>query len=422
MECKEYEKYVSILKAELVPAMGCTEPIAVAFAAANAREVLGKMPDKVSVEVSGNIVKNAKSVVVPNTGGRRGLEAAVGIGIIAGDASKQLQVISEVSEEQMDRLGAFLEEPGVSVGIAESNLSIDVRVHLAAGSDNVNLRLAEDHNKIVYIEKNGDILFECPVSEGTEQSCLLDMSIDGIFEFSNICDISDVYEVISRQIEYNSAISDEGLKNNWGANIGSTILKYSNGSLPEVMGKAKAAAGSDARMGGCEMPVVINSGSGNQGLTVSLPVIEYAKYLRCSEEKLFRSLVFANLAGIHIKASVGRLSAYCGAISAGCAAVAGIAYMTGADLNQISHLIVNCLATTSGIVCDGAKPSCAAKIATALDAAILAWNMTKNDQQFLDGDGFVKKGVENTINAVSRIAKDGMAETDKTILKIMTDL
>ena len=403
MECKEYEKYVSILKAELVPAMGCTEPIAVAFAAAKAREVLGKMPDKVSVEVSGNIVKNAKSVVVPNTGGRRGLEAAVGIGIIAGDASKQLQVISEVSEEQMDRLGAFLEEPGVSVGIAESNLSIDVRVHLAAGSDNVNLRLAEDHNKIVYIEKNGDILFECPVSEGTEQSCLLDMSIDGIFEFSNICDISDVYEVISRQIEYNSAISDEGLKNNWGANIGSTILKYSNGSLPEV-------------------PVVINSGSGNQGLTVSLPVIEYAKYLRCSEEKLFRSLVFANLAGIHIKASVGRLSAYCGAISAGCAAVAGIAYMTGADLNQISHLIVNCLATTSGIVCDGAKPSCAAKIATALDAAILAWNMTKNDQQFLDGDGFVKKGVENTINAVSRIAKDGMAETDKTILKIMTDL
>lgn len=420
MEQEKYLKYVSILDSELLPAFGCTEPVAVAYAAARARAVLGRLPERVNIKASGNIIKNAKSVIVPNSGGRRGIEAAAGLGIVAGNPDRELQVISEVGSDSAGLLERFLERASITVGVLDSELALDILVVLSAGEDSVRLRLAKNHTNIVYIEKNGEVLLDIPCGGTDGGGSAQKTTLEEIFEFSNTCCISDIHDTIARQIEYNTAIAEEGLRNDWGANIGSTVLKYEDGALPEVRGKAMAAAGSDARMSGCELPVVINSGSGNQGLTVSLPVIEYARHLNCGEEMLFRSLAFANLVGIHIKANVGRLSAYCGAISAGCAAGAGISYMTGADLEQISRQIINCLAITSGIVCDGAKPSCAAKIAIALDAAALARNMVLNGQQFCGGDGFVQDGVENTIKSVAEIARDGMRETDRVILKLMT--
>lgn len=420
MDKKSHDKYVQILKDELLPALGCTEPIAVAFAAAKAREVLGALPDKVLLEASGNIIKNVKSVTVPNTGGMKGLEAAVAAGIIAGDANKKLEVIQNISEAQIQQIVEYLKDPGVSVIPAESSLPIDIILHMSVGDENVKLRLADEHTKIVYIEKNGNVLVDEAVVSKNGESQLNGMTVNDIYEFANECILDDVRETISRQIEYNTTISEEGLRNPWGANIGKAIMKYEDSSRVEVRAKAKAAAGSDARMSGCGMPVVINSGSGNQGLTVSLPIIEYANEFKVSEEKLYRALVFGNLVGIHLKADMGRLGAYCGAISAGCAAGAGIAYLNDCSIKQISHLIVNCLAITSGIVCDGAKPSCAAKIAMGVDAAILAYNMTLEEQQFRCGEGLVKKGVENTIKVIAELGREGMKDTDRKILSIMT--
>lgn len=420
MEQNRHNAYVQILKAELLPALGCTEPIAVAYAAAKARDVLGALPEKVHLEASGNIIKNVKSVTVPNTGGMKGLEAAVAAGIIAGDAEKKLEVILSVSERQRQEIASYMANPGITVSPAESSLPVDIILHVSSGSDSVKLRIANEHTNIVYIEKNGEVLVDKALVHQQEESLLNSMSVKEIYEFANECSLDDVRETISRQIEYNTAIAEEGLTNPWGANIGKAIMKYEDSTRVDIRAKAKAAAGSDARMSGCGMPVVINSGSGNQGLTVSLPIIEYAKELAVSEEKLYRALVFGNLIGLHLKADMGRLGAYCGAISAGCASGAGIAYLYDCSIKQISHLIVNCLAITSGIVCDGAKPSCAAKIAMGVDAAILAYNMTREDQQFRCGEGLVKKGVENTIKVIAELGREGMRDTDRTILNIMT--
>ncbi|WP_276885290.1 serine dehydratase subunit alpha family protein [Allobaculum stercoricanis] len=426
---KLYQAYCQILKEELIPAMGCTEPIAIAYAAAKAREVLGKEPDSVKIGVSYNIIKNVKSVIVPNTGGMKGIQSAAAAGIVAGQADKALEVISQVSAKQKQDITEFLNRMEICVEPIDQGMIFDIVIRLGYGAESAVVRIAQYHTNIVYIEKNGEVLLDHTetinqpaVHDHTEEG-LTDRSlltVDDIYEFANTCDIQDVKDVLDRQIKYNTEISQEGLSHEWGANVGSTMLKY-YGNDVRNRAIAKAAAGSDARMSGCEKPVIINSGSGNQGMTVSIPVIEYAKELNCSQEKLYRALTLSNLIAIHEKSGIGRLSAYCGAVSAGCAAGCGIAYLHDADNEGIAHTLVNALAIVSGIICDGAKPSCAAKIASSVEAGILGYHMYLNGQEFRGGDGIVKKGVENTIRNVSRLGREGMRETDKEIVNIMME-
>ncbi|MDE6929850.1 MAG: L-serine ammonia-lyase, iron-sulfur-dependent, subunit alpha [Lachnospiraceae bacterium] len=416
-----YQAYVQILKEELVPAMGCTEPIALAYCAAKAREVLGCLPDRCQVRASGNIVKNVKSVIVPNTGGLKGIEAACAAGAAAGDASRVLEVIAGVTEEQKQGIRKFLDRVPIEVAPLETEEILDMVVILFCEDSWAKVRIAGYHTNIVLIEKDGKVLYEKGVTADKEVS-MADrslLSIEGIYDFAKTACLEDVKEVLSRQIACNSAISREGLNHDWGANIGSTLLKACGNDV-RTRARAAAAAGSDARMSGCEMPVIINSGSGNQGMTASLPVIEYAGELGASEEMLYRALILSNLITIHQKTGIGRLSAYCGAVSAGCGAGCGIAFLLGGDFKAIAHTLVNALAIVSGIICDGAKPSCAGKIAAAVDAGILGYDMYQNGQQFKGGDGIISKGVENTIINIGRLGKEGMKETDKEIIRIMT--
>lgn len=418
---KKYQTYLQILKEELVPAMGCTEPIALAYCASKARDVLNAVPTHCLVEVSGNIIKNVKSVIVPNTHSLKGIEAAVAAGIIAGKTDRILEVIADVKKEQISKIEEYLAKDCIEIKPLDSDHILDIKITLFNNNDKVVVRIVDQHTNIILIEKNDEKIFvkdensKCQ-KENNNRDCL---NVADIYEFANTVKIDDIKATIERQINYNSAIAKEGLENDYGANIGSVLLKTGNDIA--IKAKAMAAAGSDARMSGCELPVVINSGSGNQGLTVSLPVIEYAKELKVSQTKLYRALVLANLIAIHQKSGMGRLSAYCGAVSAGCAAGCGIAYLYGGDYKCIAHTIVNSLAITSGIICDGAKSSCAAKIAASVDAGILGYRMYIEGQQFKDGDGIVKKGVENTIANVVRLGKEGMKETDKEIIKIMTN-
>lgn len=418
---KKYQTYLQILKEELVPAMGCTEPIALAYCASKARDILNAVPTHCLVEVSGNIIKNVKSVIVPNTHSLKGIEAAVAAGIIAGKTDRILEVIADVKKEQISKIEEYLAKDCIEIKPLDSDHILDIKITLFNNNDKVVVRIVDQHTNIILIEKNDEKIFvkdensKCQ-KENNNRDCL---NVADIYEFANTVKIDDIKATIERQINYNSAIAKEGLENDYGANIGSVLLK--TGDDIAIKAKAMAAAGSDARMSGCELPVVINSGSGNQGLTVSLPVIEYAKELKVSQTKLYRALVLANLIAIHQKSGMGRLSAYCGAVSAGCAAGCGIAYLYGGDYKCIAHTIVNSLAITSGIICDGAKSSCAAKIAASVDAGILGYRMYIEGQQFKDGDGIVKKGVENTIANVVRLGKEGMKETDKEIIKIMTN-
>lgn len=416
----KYGAYVQILKEELVPAMGCTEPIALAYAAAKAREVLGVKPDKVKIGASGSIIKNVKSVIVPNTDHLKGIPAAAAAGIIAGKPEKELEVIAEVSQEQIEEMKDFLKNTDISVEYVDNGITFDIIVTETKGESSATVRIANYHTNIVLIEKNGQVLFEEKV-EGEKEEGLTDRSLlnmKDILDFAETVDIDDVREVIGRQIRYNTAIAEEGLKGNYGANIGSVLLEMEGDNI-RVRAKAMAAAGSDARMNGCELPVIINSGSGNQGMTCSLPVIEYAKELNSGEEKLYRALTLSNLVAIHQKTGIGRLSAYCGAVCAGAAAGAGIAYLHGGGYEEIAHTVVNALAIVSGIVCDGAKASCAAKIASSVEAGILGYNMYKCGQQFYAGDGIVTKGVDETIRNIGRLGKEGMRETNVEIIDIM---
>ena len=407
---EKYGAYVQILKEELVPAMGCTEPIALAYAAAMARRVLGALPDKVVIGASGSIIKNVKSVIVPNTDHLKGIPAAAAAGIVAGDPN----------HDQIQAMRDFLDQAEITVEHVDNGITFDIIVTLYKGDSYAKVRIANYHTNIVLIEKDGKILQETEVQgeseEGLTDRSLLDM--ESIWDFANTVDIEDVREVLDRQISYNMAIAEEGIKGDYGANIGSVLLDM-EGTNVRVRAKAMAAAGSDARMNGCELPVIINSGSGNQGITASVPVIVYAKELGVSEEKLYRALTLSNLTAIHQKTPIGRLSAYCGAVSAGAGAGAGIAYLSGGGYKEVTHTVVNALAIVSGIICDGAKASCAAKIAQAVEAGILGYEMYKEGNQFYGGDGIVTKGVENTIKNVGRLAHDGMAQTDKEIIDIM---
>lgn len=416
----KYAAYVQTLKEELVPAMGCTEPIALAYGAARAREVLGEMPDRVVVGASGSIIKNVKSVIVPNTDYLKGIPAAAAAGIVAGDADKELEVIASVSSEQTAQMKEFMEQVPITVEHIDNGITFDIVITLYKGVSYARVRIANYHTNIVLVEKNGEILEKKPVAgeseDGLTDRSLLDMR--DILDFARTVDIEDVREVLERQIDYNWAIAEEGIRGNYGANIGSVLLDMEGESV-RVRAKAMAAAGSDARMNGCELPVIINSGSGNQGITASVPVIVYAKDMKVSHETLLRALTLSNLTAIHQKTAIGRLSAYCGAVSAGAGAGAGIAYLHGGDYKEIVHTVVNALAIVSGIVCDGAKASCAAKIASAVDAGILGYQMYIRGQQFYGGDGIVTKGVEETLKNVGRLGKEGMKATNEEIIRIM---
>lgn len=416
----KYAAYVQTLKEELVPAMGCTEPIALAYGAARAREVLGEMPDRVVVGASGSIIKNVKSVIVPNTDHLKGIPAAAAAGIVAGDADKELEVIASVSSEQTAQMKEFMEQVPITVEHIDNGITFDIVITLYKGVSYARVRIANYHTNIVLVEKNGEILEKKPVA-GESEDGLTDRSLlnmKDILDFARTVDIEDVREVLERQIDYNWAIAEEGIRGNYGANIGSVLLDMEGESV-RVRAKAMAAAGSDARMNGCELPVIINSGSGNQGITASVPVIVYAKDMKVSHETLLRALTLSNLTAIHQKTAIGRLSAYCGAVSAGAGAGAGIAYLHGGDYKEIVHTVVNALAIVSGIVCDGAKASCAVKIASAVDAGILGYQMYIRGQQFYGGDGIVTKGVEETLKNVGRLGKEGMKATNEEIIRIM---
>lgn len=418
----KYQAYVQILKEELVPAMGCTEPIALAYAAAKAREVLGCLPERVHIGASGSIIKNVKSVIVPNTDHLKGIPAAATAGIIAGRPEKELEVISEVSKEEIQEMQEFLDEKEIKVEHIDNGITFDIIVTVSSGESYAQVRIANYHTNIVHIDKDGEVLLDIPVLGETEEG-LTDRSlltVEGIWDFVQTVDIEDIRDVLQRQIDYNTAIAQEGLRGDYGANIGSVILD-SYGDDVRNRAKAMAAAGSDARMNGCELPVIINSGSGNQGMTCSLPVLEYAQELNVDKETMFRALALSNLVAIHQKTGIGRLSAYCGAVSAGAAAGAGIAYLCGGGYEEIAHTVVNALAIVSGMVCDGAKASCAAKIAASVDAGILGYHMYKHGQQFYGGDGIITKGVEKTIQNVGRLGKEGMRETNEEIIKIMVE-
>ena len=416
-----YSDYINILKEELVPAMGCTEPIAIAFASAKAKEVLGCTPASVRLDVSGNILKNVKSVVVPHTGGLRGIPAAAAIGIVAGDADKQLEVLADISRSQIEDAKSFLDSTPISVHYADTPHIFDIMVTLSAGDDSAFVRICEHHTNIVCIRKNNETLFEkevIPQENGLTDHSVL--SIEEIIEFAESTDLEPLRSTLERQIDYNMAIAMVGMKNDYGANIGSTLLSHGKPDIYQKM-RAYAAAGSDARMNGCEMPVIICSGSGNQGITASVPLIVYAQEEGYASDDLLRALIVSNLVTIHLKAGIGRLSAYCGVVSAGVGSAAGVAFLKGGRYDTIAHTIVNALAMDSGIICDGAKASCAAKIASAVDAGLLGLFMYENGNQFYSGEGLVAKGVENTIRNIGSLARNGMATTDKEIIRIMLE-
>ena len=417
----KYSAFINILKEELVPAMGCTEPIALAYGAAKAREVLGAMPDKVVIGASGSIIKNVKSVIVPNTNHLKGIPAAAAAGIIAGKSEKQLEVIADVTADEVKDIIAYLETTPIDVEMLDLGLIFDMIITVEKDESYVKVRIANYHTNIVWIEKDGEVIFTQQESIETVTEPRADrdlMDMESIWDFVNTVDLEDVREVLQRQIDYNTAIVEEGLRGDYGANVGKVLLA-TYGNDVRTRAKAYAAAGSDARMNGCEMPVIINSGSGNQGITCSIPVIEYAKALNSGEEGLLRALVLSNLVAIYQKNVIGTLSAFCGAVSAGAAAGAGIAYLNGGGYKEMVHTVVNALAIVSGIVCDGAKASCAAKIASSVDAAILGYNMYKMGQEFRGGDGLVMKGVEATIRTIGHLGKEGMRETNNEIIKMM---
>ena len=418
--CKEnYSAYIQLLNSELIPAMGCTEPIAIAYAAATARDTLGQFPESATIEVSGNIIKNAKSVVVPHTGGMRGIDSALIAGLVAGRAEARLEVISEVTPEQIAEMNEKKQTFPVKVTLADTEEAFYIRVNLSAGDDTSEVEIIGRHTNITTIKKNGTTVFHADCKAEKKQEAVA-MTVKEIVEFADAVDINDIKDVLDRQISYNMAIAEEGLRNDYGANIGKVYLSaYS----PDVSIKAKAytAAGSDARMNGGELPVIIVSGSGNQGMTASIPVVVYAREMGVSDELLYRALCLSDLITIHVKSGIGTLSAYCGAVAAGAGAGCGVAYLHGGKYREIAHTLVNALAIDSGLICDGAKASCAAKIATAVENGLLGFHLFRQGNQFFGGDGIVKKGVENTINSIGRLARDGMRETDKEILNIMLD-
>ena len=420
MEKSLYDNYVNILKHELIPALGCTEPIAIAYASAKARQVLGEMPDRIEMNLSGNIIKNVKGVTVPNSGGLKGMEVAAVLGAVGGNADVALEVLESVKPEDIELTKKLVAEGICSCELAEGVANLYVEAKAIKGEHYAKVTIVDHHTNITKIEKDGEMLVDRK-SEDENADAGIDRSkltLKDIIDFANEVKIDDVREVLSRQLTMNRAISQEGLDNPWGAQVGKTLLS-SRGNDVVTRACARAAAGSDARMSGCSLPVVINSGSGNQGITVSMPVLTYAEEWNISEDKLYRALCVSNLVSVHIKYYIGSLSAFCGAVSAGCGSGAAIAYMYGASYDQIGQTIINTLGNVGGIVCDGAKSSCGAKIASAVNAAILGFQMAIEGKGFRDGEGIVLSDVEETIRSMGHVGRVGMAGTDIDILNIM---
>ena len=420
-----------ILKKELVAAMGCTEPIAIAFAAAKCREVLGKQPEKCQVRCSGNIVKNVMGVTVPNSGGLKGIDVAATLGILGGDAGRDLEVLQSVTEEHIEQAKLLLKKGFCSCALEQGVENLYILIRLTAGEEEAVVEIRNYHKNITHIEKNGEVLFhqdssctEIVVKDDPDKALL---NIADILAFADEAD-EQTLKLMEHQLRYNLAIAREGMEHSYGAQVGRTLLRGIKALNPETAraaAKAYAAAGSDARMNGCAMPVVINSGSGNQGLTASLPVKIYADSYVIGKDRMLRSLVVSNLIAIHQKQYIGSLSAYCGAVSAACGAGAAIAYLLGEKLSaellyrQVADTITNTIATVGGMVCDGAKSSCAAKIATAVDCAITAYELSRFGNVFQPGEGLVMESVEDTIESVGRMGREGMHATDLEILQIM---
>ena len=418
MDKKQYDNYVKILRSELIPAMGCTEPIAIAYAAAKARQVLGVMPEKMVARCSGNIIKNVKGVNVPNAGGQKGVQVAALLGALAGDPDLELQVISQVPDEAVEEVRKLNKARICTCELEEGVENLFIRIEAYAGEESAVVEIKTKHNHISRIEKNGEVLLVAEDIVTADAGDKSQLNLKDIVEFAETCDLADVDDLITKQIEYNTAISNEGLTNGWGTEVGRILMESGSGSV-STRASARAAAGSDARMNGCAMPVVINAGSGNQGITCTMPVVTYAEELGVSTEKLHRAMVLTNLIALHQKRYIGNLSAYCGAVSAGTAAACGIAYLHGEGYDVIGRTIINALGNTGGIVCDGAKASCAAKIASAVEAGILGYEMSKRGKVFAFGEGIVEGDYEQTIRNFGRLAKEGMKDTDIEILNIM---
>ena len=413
-----YSIYVQILKEELVMAMGCTEPIAISYACAKATQVLDHLPDRIVVKASGSIIKNVKSVIVPHTNGLKGIEVAAAAGALYGDADAKLEVLSSVTREQIEELPEYVQNTNITVQHIEQGHVFDLEIHVYYEQEHASVRIVDTHTNIVQIEKNWQVIFEDKTTSLELKADHSALIMKQIWDFSQTVDIDDVKEILDRQITCNMAIANEGIHNSYGANIGHVILNMDSDCV-KTRAKAYAAAGSDARMNGCELPVVINSGSGNQGITCCVPVVVYAKELDCTQEQLYRALVLSNLTAIYIKTGIGTLSAFCGAVSAGAAAGAGIAYLHNGTYKEIQHTIVNALAILSGTICDGAKASCAAKIASSIDAGIMGYNMYKNKQQFYAGDGIIAHSVDETIQNIGTLGSQGMLQTNDKIIEMM---
>lgn len=411
----DYKEYI---KQELITAFGCTEPIAIAYAAAKASEALGARPEKLEGIFSGNIIKNAHSVTVPGTDGRKGIEISIVAGAFLGNADKKLEVLADIDKSKLKECDQFIKEGNVSVELKPNTANLYIEIIAKKGEDTSRVIIEDDHTNVVLIEKNSKVVFE--KAKGTEEDEKVDFSFEKIYEFAKTCDYTDIKDIFDREIEYNYAIAKEGLTNDLGSNIGKIILENSNGNYFESL-TAYASAGSDARMSGAENPVVINSGSGNQGITVSVPIIKYAQDKNVDQDTLYRALIFANLIGLYLKQGIGKLSAYCGVVSAASASICGIAYMEDRPLETIKETISNALAVNSGLVCDGAKASCAMKIASSLRNAFLAYNQALSNNSFKAGDGIVKDDIEKTIDTVGHIARYGMKKTDEVVLNEMIE-
>lgn len=408
--------YIDCMKKELIPAFGCTEPIALAYAAAKGSEVLGEKPEKIIARLSGNMIKNANSVKVPGTDGRKGIKISLVAGTMYGNAEKELQVLEGIDKSKLDEADRLIENGIVEISLVPDVPNLYIEIEEIKGNNHSKVRVEKDHTNITLIEKNGKVIYENKYDPSKDED--VDFSFDKIYNFAKNSDYSDVLYILKEQVQYNMDIAKEGIENNWGSNIGSIVLETNPDDFVERM-VAYASAGSDARMSGCEKPVVINSGSGNQGITVAVPIVMFAEKNNYSDNELYRALIFANLIGLYLKQGIGKLSAYCGVVSASSASVAGIAFLENADEDIIKSTLVNALAVNSGLICDGAKPSCAMKIASSLRNAFLAYEQAKTENSFRSGDGIVKPTLEETIKTVSRIAKYGMKETDEVILNEM---
>ena len=410
--------YISLLQKEMRPAFGCTEPIALAYAAAKAASVLDEFPNHIHARCSANIIKNVKSVVIPNSGGRKGLAAATVLGAIVGHPERELEVLESATDEDRNWLGTLLDANFCTVELAEGVDNLYIEIMATTDEHTAVVRIENAHTNITYVSVDGNVISETINEIKEAESSTYPMTFDSIYEFAKTGDISGVLPSIKQQVEYNTAISNEGLSNDYGANIGRLLLLDDETPSLETKCKARAAAGSDARMSGCPLPVVICSGSGNQGLTVSMPIITTAEGLGKTDEELHRALVFANLLTLYVKSGIGKLSAYCGVVSAGIVSVAGIAFLKGDSKDIIEDTLVNGLVSLSGIVCDGAKPSCAGKIAISLDGAFMGYKQARLNKSYQKGDGLVAHSVDDTIKSIGIVAQ-GMKETDVVILNEM---